>query len=320
MHQTSGRWKLGFLLALVTALLWGFLPISLKFLLTSSDVYTITWFRFLLAAACLFVYLVIRRELPRLTQLKLGTYGLFSLAVVGLCINYLCYMLGLERLSPTSTQVAIQLAPILFSLGGLIIFKEQFNTGQWFGFAAVIVGLLLFFHNNLSGLFEGDLFEGDWSGGTSRESTGLLFMVISAVSWAIYALAQKQLLLKFSSLQILFVIFVFNCLFFLPPSDLSPIADLNGMGWFFLLFCGFATLIAYSCFAEALAHLEASKVSAVIAMVPLFTLIAMQIMDTLFHGFIEAESFTWVSMVGAVTVVVGSLMVSVLNNSARIKR
>ncbi|MBV1881484.1 MAG: DMT family transporter [Pseudomonadales bacterium] len=306
MHETSGRWKLGFILALSTALIWGFLPISLKFLLGYVDVYTMTWFRFLLAAACLFVFLLFRGGLPRFHQVSGNYYALFGLAIVALCINYLCYMLGLEVLSPTATQVAIQIAPILFSLGGLIIFKERFSGGQWFGFAAVIVGLILFFHNNLSALYDG-VFTQAW---------GLVFMLTSAVSWAIYALAQKQLLLKFSSLQILLVIFVFDCLLFLPASDLGSIAVLGSLGWFYLLFCGFATLVAYSCFAEALVHLEASRVSAVIAMVPLFTLISMQIMEHLFYGFIEAESFTWISLVGAATVVLGSLMVSVLNNAS----
>jgi uncharacterized membrane protein len=37
MHQTSGRWKLGFALALSTAMLWGVLPIALKIALKSVD-------------------------------------------------------------------------------------------------------------------------------------------------------------------------------------------------------------------------------------------------------------------------------------------
>ena len=49
LHQASGRWKLGLLLALVTAACWATLPVALKITLEQVDPYTLTWFRFVLA-------------------------------------------------------------------------------------------------------------------------------------------------------------------------------------------------------------------------------------------------------------------------------
>ena len=52
MHISSGRWAYGLFLALVTALLWGILPIKLKQVLQVMDPVTVTWFRLVVAAAC----------------------------------------------------------------------------------------------------------------------------------------------------------------------------------------------------------------------------------------------------------------------------
>ncbi|KRP67544.1 hypothetical protein TU82_01905 [Pseudomonas orientalis] len=59
MHISSGRWVYGFLLTLLTALLWGILPIKLKQVLQVMDPITVTWFRLIVAGSCLFVYLAL---------------------------------------------------------------------------------------------------------------------------------------------------------------------------------------------------------------------------------------------------------------------
>ena len=51
MHATTGRWKLGLALALVTAVCWGLLPIALRIVLDGMDAWTITWYRFAVAIA-----------------------------------------------------------------------------------------------------------------------------------------------------------------------------------------------------------------------------------------------------------------------------
>ena len=70
MHQASGNSLTGFLLALITAVLWGMLPIALKVLLTELTANTITWVRFL--AAAVFVCLVLFKQgnLPGFSKLR----------------------------------------------------------------------------------------------------------------------------------------------------------------------------------------------------------------------------------------------------------
>ena len=80
-----------------------------------------------------------------------------------------------------------------------------------------------------------------------------------------------------------------------------------------MIFCGFNTLIAYGCFAEALAHLEASRVSAVIALTPLLTVLIVQLIPI--EG-IVAEPIGALSLLGALMVVCGSVTAATARGQA----
>ena len=297
MHETTGRWKLGLALALATALLWGILPIALKLLLESMDVFTITWYRLLAAALILGLFLLRRRQIPRLG--KLGTHGwiLMLIAVFGLAGNYLFYLLGLDFITPGAAQIVIQLAPMLLLLGGLIIFGERFVALQWLGFLALLAGMLLFFNHRISQIF--DEF-GDYT-------LGILLIIFASVTWAGYALAQKQLLRQLASEQIMLVIYVAGAFMFLPAAHPSALLALDGFGFFLLAFASLNTLFAYGAFAEALDHWEASRVSAVLSVTPLLTLLFMFCIS-LMTTRVTAEPVNFLSIVGAVMVAGGSML------------
>ena len=97
------------------------------------------------------------------------------------------------------------------------------------------------------------------------ETVGILLVVLSAVLWAAYALAQKQLLRSISSAQIMLGIYVGAVVLFLPTARPASLMELDGAGLALLAFCSLNTLVAYGSFAEALDHWEASRVSAVLA-------------------------------------------------------
>jgi len=126
MHKSSGRWRLGLALALTTAILWGFLPIGLVLLLDYMDAYTIVWYRFLAAALVLLVVLARTGKLPQPGRLRDGGWPLLGIATLSLAGNYILYMMGLERTTPGSAQIVIQLAPVFLLLGSLLIYRESF--------------------------------------------------------------------------------------------------------------------------------------------------------------------------------------------------
>ena len=301
LHQTSGRWRLGLALSLLAVLLWGVLPIFLAVVLQVLDVYTVTWFRFLMAFGLLATYLAARKQFPTLQQLRSASLRLLAIATVFLGLNYLFFLQGLLHTSPTTAEVLIQLAPVLMGLGALAVFKERYTLHQWVGLGVLTLGFALFFH----GQSETEI---------TKQATFLLgngLLVLGAVTWAIYALAQKQLLQKLPSSTILLVIYGGCALLFTPLAKPEPLLTLNPLHLGMLLFCGLNTLMAYGAFAEALDHWEASRVSAVTALTPLVTLVAVSAVSRLVPTLIAPERLTELGILGAVFVVVGSITIAI---------
>lgn len=296
MHQASGKSLTGFILALTTAVLWGMLPIALKVVLTELSANTITWVRFLVAA--IFVVLVLwkQQNLPKLGKLKGKARTLMLIAVVGLLSNYILYLMGLNLLTAETAQVVIQLAPFLMMLGGIFIFRERLLLWQKIGAATLVAGLLLFFNDRLL-LLVTEL---------GQDSFGILLVIIAAFTWAAYALAQKQLLMHFNSQQIMAFIYVAGALCFLPVIDIAPVFELSLLHWALLLFCCLNTIVAYGAFAEALEHWEASKVSAVLAITPLLTILFANLAAWLWPEAPKPEALNLLAILGAALVVCGS--------------
>ncbi|GGE46102.1 membrane protein [Halopseudomonas oceani] len=308
MHVSSGRWLYGFLLALTTTLLWGVLPIMLKEVLNVMDPYTVTWYRLLSAGLVLFAWLAAKRRLPSIRSLSSRNRGLLVVAVLGLAFNYVLYMMALNRLSAGTMQLIIQTAPVMLMLGSMLLFRERFGLGQLLGLAVLLPGFALFFNQRLVELMT------QMSGYT----VGILIAIASAFSWALYGLAQKQLLTVWSSVSVMMVIYLSCAVLIWPLTTPSQLLSLSPVQGWLLLGCCLNTLVAYGAFAEALAHWEASRVSATVTTTPLFTFSLVALGAMLWPGVIEPEILNSLAYLGALMVVSGSALIalapSLINN------
>jgi drug/metabolite transporter (DMT)-like permease len=300
MHQTSGRWRWGLALSLLTVVLWGILPIALKVTLQALDVYTVTWFRFVMSFGLLAVYLGVRGKLPTVASLRSTSGKLLAIAIIFLAGNYIFFLKGLALTSPANAEVLIQLATVLLGFGGLVVFQERYILRQWIGVSVLTLGFILFFNEQLTNLIT--------ARGEYLLGSGLI--VLGAVSWAIYALAQKQLLQSLSSTSIMLILYGGCALLFTPFATPKIIFTLNYLQAGMLCFCALNTLIAYGAFAEALEHWEASRVSAVLALAPIVTLISVDIVSVVAPSLIPPERLTIIGIAGAVLVVSGCMAIA----------
>ncbi|MBW4682882.1 MAG: DMT family transporter [Microcoleus vaginatus WJT46-NPBG5] len=300
LHQTSGRWRLGLALSLITVFLWGILPIALTVTLQALDVYTVTWFRFLLSFTVLVIYLAARQQLPAPQKLRSMPLGLLAIAIIFLAINYLLFQQGLIQTSPANAQVLVQLAPVLLGLGGLVVFKERYTLRQWAGVAVLTSGFSLFFHEKLRNLITNP----------TQYLAGSGLIVIAAATWAVYALAQKQLLHKLPSASIMLMIYAGCTLVFSPFAAPKQILTLSHLHLGMLLFCALNTALAYGAFAESLEHWEASRVSAMLALTPVVTLMSIWVVSFLAPNLIPPERLTILGLMGAILVVCGSITIA----------
>ena len=297
MLTDTASWRLGFALSLTTAVLWGLLPIALKVVLTGMDAWTISWWRLAVSMVGLGAFLAWRGQLPRLQKAVRAGWLLLAVALVTLLANYVLYLVALDHTTPSVAQVVIQLAPLLLLLGGVFVFHERFAARQWLGFVVLGAGLLLFFNHRLPELARP----------TEGLGLGVALMVAAAVAWAIYGLAQKQLLLHFTARQVLWMLYVGASVALLPLSSPSTIVELDGLQLGMLGFCCVNTLVAYGAFGEALHYWDVSRVSAVLSMAPLFTIGSMWALEHSGLALLAPEGLNALSVIGALAVVAGSM-------------
>ena len=303
------RFLAGFLFSLTTAFLWGVLPVALKELLTGMDAPTVVWYRFLVAASLLLGWLLVQHVqkgqqdmLHRLRRASPVTLGLLLLAGLGLCGNYYWFSVSLNYVNAETSETVMQLSTLFLILGGVVFFKEPFLPVQKLGTLLIIGGLGLFFHDRLAELFTLD----------SREMRGVLIVILSAVAWTLYALLQKQLHRHFGSVQILLVIYLIAVIVLLPFITPGMLLQLDGMHLALLAFCCLNTLVAYGSFAEALKCWDASKVSATLALAPLFTIGSLKLIVCVNPDYPFSDRLSLLSVLGAAVLVLGSVLTALM--------
>ena len=292
----------GFFLSLIAAILWGIIPIAIKELLAGMNASTIVWYRFIFSGLVLLLWLTLTKKLPKAAVFNKKTIAFLFLATLGLSSNYFFFSYSLYFVNGETSEAVIQLSTLFLILGGVFIYKEAFVPIQQIGACLIIFGLLLFFNDRLSELVSLG----------NRETFGVLMLVIAAISWTAYALLQKQLFVSFTSTQILLVIYLLSVLILLPFSSPTSVMRLSQTEFFLLIFCCMNTLVAYGCFAEALNCWDASKVSAVLTLAPLFTIGSLKILVLIYPSYQYTDQLGIISIIGALLLVIGSVLTALM--------
>lgn len=299
LHQASGRWRLGFSLALFTAICWGALPVALRIVLAEIDAATLSWFRFVMSAGAMLTWLAAKRNLPDLRGAGRNTRWLLGIASLGLGVNYVFFQLAIPHTGAAAAQVFVQMAPVMLMAGAVVIFKESFNKAQRIGLAVMLAGFGAFLYERLGALEDLPDF-----------GYGFGLVVIASVAWAAYAMAQKQLLMRYSSAQVMAVVYLVSAIVLTPLAHPKALLALSPSVWCLLVLSGLNTIVAYGAFAESLAHWESSRVSAVIAVTPILTLVSSEVASRAWPMAFASEHIRAASYVGAALVVVGSIVTS----------
>ncbi|MGJ8682644.1 DMT family transporter [Paraglaciecola sp.] len=295
----------GFALSLLTAFLWGVLPVFLKLCLETMNAPTITWYRFLVAGVFVLLVLYKRRSLPNIKALNVKTKWWVLFASLLLVANYVSNVQGLNYLAPETAQVLMQLAPFLLMLGGIVFFSERLTPLELLGAIFLLIGMSLFFNERIADLFSA----------FNEFTLGVVVIIFAAVTWAGYALMQKPLLKLLTAKQLTLCIYAIGVIVLLPFSQPSQLLDMQTIHWLALIFCCVNTIVGYGAFTEALSVWQASKVSAVITLAPIFTFLSMAIaVELLPRHFVSTDLNVW-AYIGAGIVVVGSALTSLGKNN-----
>lgn len=295
MKQQAG---IGIALALTTAMCWGALPIAMKQVLAGMEPPTVVFYRFLMAGIGLGVILALKRKLPPLMLFqKPRWFLLLMIATAGLFGNFLLFSSSLQYLSPTASQVIGQLSPVGLMIASVFILREKMRGTQIVGACVLVCGLVMFFNTSLIEIFT-RLTDYTW---------GVIFGVSAAMVWVSYGVAQKILLRRLASQQILFLLYTLCTIALFPLAKPAVIMQLDNWQLACLIFCGLNTLVGYGALAEAMARWQAAQVGAIITLTPLFTLLFSYLLMLGWPTLFAVPMLNLVGYVGAFIVVFGAM-------------
>jgi drug/metabolite transporter (DMT)-like permease len=254
------------------------------------DPVVFVFLRFVLAAPLMImVAFFLRRRMRKL----LADKAVWAIALLN-TIGFLCQFIGQKYTAASVAALLVNLSVVFAAIGGVVFLRERLGPFKLTGVALALVGtLLLASKGDLSGFGKGEVF-GD----------GLY--LIAALSWAGYIVYAKKKTVESDwdpvalatcivvVTAVLLVPFVFLSRLSLPPSPTS---------WGAVIYTAiFNTAIPFVLYQSGLRQLTAAG-SAVVLMLEIVVAL---IISVAFLG----ETFTLISLLGAVAVLASILLVS----------
>lgn len=220
--------------------LWGIMsPISKAIFLTGTiSAFSLTNMRM---AGAAILFWIASLFMPREPVTKRDLLLLFVASLFGITLNQGFFVLGLSYTTPIDASVVASLAPIITMILAAFIQKEPMTGKKVVGVFMGLSGALMLILNGAGTVSEG------LSGGRVM---GDLFCLVAEISFAIYYVALKGLISRYTPVTLMKWMFLFSAICCLPlgGNDLLsiPYSDLSGTIYLDLFFVVFgATFLSY---------------------------------------------------------------------------
>ncbi|MFC6286051.1 DMT family transporter [Nocardioides sp. GCM10027113] len=243
----------------VTLVFWASAFVAIRHLGHDFSAGALSLGRLVVGAACLGA-VALSRGLPRPTRadwFAIAAIGVLWFGVYNVALNE-----GEQRVDAGTAAMLIQVSPVLIALMAAMFLGERFTLNLGVGLALAFGGVGL--------IALGTSPAGD------RDVLGVALCVLAAVSYAISLILQKPLVGRMPAVHITWLacsVGVVTCLPFTPQLvvELGE-APLSSVLW--LVYLGvFPTAIAFTTYAYALRHMDASRLGVTTYLVPPITIV-----------------------------------------------
>ena len=294
--MVNSHYLRGILLSIVTALLWGVLPIFLKITLQDFHAGTISWFRFLFALLILATIMQWKAHRPLNIFRKLPWMGVLG----GACLsaNYYWVTLGVDLSGPSNMAVLIQTASIFLVLAGVYVFHERLALKQTLGMVIAGSGLFLFFYDQQSHIQDvGDYYYADF------------LIILAGLVWVGYMVSQKFLSRQYGAQSLNLLVYAVATLTLIGGVEWEDFTRAGLTSWLSMIFCGINTLLAYGALAEAVKYIPLALISLIISLNPLITLLGMKFLPAMDFFGLQPDPIGALGYFGGMIAVAGVALV-----------
>jgi len=247
---------------LFAVLVWGASFIATKVALADASPVTVVWLRFAMGVAVLGVAAAVRRQFAVVPARELPTFALLGL--IGITFHQWLQSNALVTSQASTSGWIVASTPVFMAMLGRLVLGEKLSWPRVAGIALAALGVLLVVSKDdpatlLAGKFG---------------APGDVLILLSAPNWAVFSVLSRGALRKHPATRMMFYVMTIGWLFtsvllFSGPG-LSEIGRITPRGWAALAFLGIACSgLAYMAWYDALQHMPASQVGALLYLEPL---------------------------------------------------
>ena len=288
--------KLKFVLIItILVVVWAFAFLFIKIGLKELSFVNLTIMRFLIV--CLVLILILFFQKKRFSKLhKKDIVPIFLLGFFGVIVYHLGLNYGEQFISPAAASLVIATVPVQIIILSTIFLKEKIGLKKSIGIIIALCGVVVI---------------SIWGkAGASihiEYISAVLAVLIAAIMSALYTIAGKKLLTRYSALSLTTYAMLLGSLGLTPfirGSLLDQISKMSMTGWFAVIFLGvFSTVVGYGLWYIVLKIKSASEISIYLYAIP--------VLSTIISYFMFKEKITLMFILGGFLVIAGLIIVNI---------
>jgi drug/metabolite transporter (DMT)-like permease len=247
---------------LLAVLVWGASFIATKVALRDVSPATVVWLRFAMGVAVLGVAAAARRQLATVPTRELPLFALLGL--IGITFHQWLQSNALVTSRASTSGWIVASTPVFMAVLGRLVLGEKLAWPRVAGIALAALGVLLVVSKDdpatlLAGRFG---------------APGDVLILLSAPNWAVFSVLSRGALKRHPATSTMFYVmtigWVFTSALLFAGPGLSEIGRITPRGWAAVVFLGIACSgLAYIAWYDALQHMPASQVGALLYLEPL---------------------------------------------------
>lgn len=276
----------------LTMIVWGFVPVFLKKLLTVLSPTELSFSRFLLSGAALLLWALLRQRQALLRILRQDLKLLLLCTVFGPLAAMVCFNFGLLNVTIGTAAMFAAIEPVFTYFLAVIVGQEAWKSGRLLSIVVALVGIALVI------LSRGTFGAAYW--------TSLVLVLLSPIIWAVNNIISKDIIKRHSPNVMVAASFVLSSLFLIPTLSSNTMERVIHMGlhmWLSLMYCILSTIFGFSIWYWSLRHLPPTTVALSMYLIPVITVAAGRV-------FLD-EPMSLMRASGIATVLLGLYLVNV---------